>query len=298
MSGFREQVLQLGPARGLVAVATHPSTAPLVSRPAIVILNAGIVHRVGPNRLHVELARRLAIEGHVVVRLDLSGIGDSARRRESLAPLEAVIADIREALDSLQTGLGLQQVILLGLCSGADHAVIYAGADTRVAGIVLLDPNIPRTAGYYFFYYGKRLWKFESWGNLFTGRHPVWKRLRSQGRPRSGNSAHEAPDMPDIVPQSPGGPNQPEVRAFLTEAYARTVAGGCQMLVVLAGAQEGQHSYRRQLLHAFPTVPFGSQLRLEYMQNADHTFEAEFCRSELFELIAGWLNATQFPVRK
>ena len=296
MSGLREQVLQLGPTRGLVAIATHPASAPQASRPAVVILNAGIIHRVGPNRLHVELARRLAAEGHVVVRLDLSGIGDSERRRDGLPPLDAVIADIGEALDSLQTGLGLQRVILLGLCSGADHAVIYAGADTRVAGVVLLDPNIPRTAGYYFFYYGRRLWRLGSWGNLFTGRHPVWKRLRRRAGPRAAISAPEALAAPDV--ESSAGPDHAEVRAFLTKAYARTVAGGCQMLAVLTGLQESQHTYRKQLLHAFPTVPFGSQLQLEYMSNADHTFEAGSCRSELFELIAGWVNTTHFAVRK
>jgi hypothetical protein len=122
--------------------------------------------------------------------------------------------------------------------------------------------------------------------------------LLFQGRPRAGISAAEAPAVPDVVPQSSTGSNQAEVRVFLTKAYSRTVAGGCQMLAVLTGAQESQHTYRRQLLHAFPTVPFGSQLRLEYMRDADHTFEAGSCRPKLFELVADWLNTTQFVVHK
>src|SRR5690606_31730993 len=101
-------------------------------RLCVVILSAGIIHRVGPNRLHVELARALSAAGCTSLRFDLSGIGDSEKRSDGLPPLDASLADIREAADWLQATRGVDQLILVGLCSGADQGLIYAGGDPRV----------------------------------------------------------------------------------------------------------------------------------------------------------------------
>src|SRR5690606_1367498 len=109
--------------------------------PFVLILNAGIIHRAGPNRLHVTLARALSAAGFPVLRVDLSGLGDSPPREDGAAPLDAALADIRDILDTLQATRGVQRVVLMGLCSGADHSVIYAASDPRVVGVALLDPS-------------------------------------------------------------------------------------------------------------------------------------------------------------
>src|SRR5690606_13527989 len=44
---------------------------------ALVLLNGGMSHRMGPFWLYVRMARRLAAQGYGVVRLDQSGMGDS-----------------------------------------------------------------------------------------------------------------------------------------------------------------------------------------------------------------------------
>lgn len=54
--------MRLGDEGHLVAVATQPANAADV--PGVILLNAGVLHRVGPHRLHVHLARRLAAAGH------------------------------------------------------------------------------------------------------------------------------------------------------------------------------------------------------------------------------------------
>src|SRR5262245_35074597 len=61
----RDEVLTLGPERQLVGIVSHPpmqqslaraTTIPLGrSDPGVIILNAGVLHRVGPHRLHVVL---------------------------------------------------------------------------------------------------------------------------------------------------------------------------------------------------------------------------------------------------
>ena len=62
----------------LIAITTvAPRRRAEAGQPWVVLLNAGIIHRIGPNRLYVQLARRLASRGHAVLRFDLAGIGDS-----------------------------------------------------------------------------------------------------------------------------------------------------------------------------------------------------------------------------
>ena len=49
-----------------------------------VLLNAGALRRIGPNRTWVELSRRWAARGVPTVRMDLEGIGDSDGDERSL----------------------------------------------------------------------------------------------------------------------------------------------------------------------------------------------------------------------
>ena len=113
---YRELPVLLGRRKSLVGILTEPQQAAGArERPAVVILNAGIIHRVGPNRLHVQLARALAQAGVTVLRFDMSGIGDSPNRHDVLSPLEAAMADIREALDWHPQHDDLNQIVLNAL---------------------------------------------------------------------------------------------------------------------------------------------------------------------------------------
>jgi len=57
---MREHALLFGDAQGLVGVITDPPGPAGPSRPGVILLNAGVIHRVGPSRLYVNLARALA----------------------------------------------------------------------------------------------------------------------------------------------------------------------------------------------------------------------------------------------
>ena len=118
--------------------------------------------------------------GYPSLRFDLSGIGDSAPRADALAPVEAALADIREALDSLQAARKARRVILAGLCSGADFSILYAASDPRVVGLVLMDPSIPRTSRFHVHRFLSRISRARSWLNVIQGRHPVWGILKEK----------------------------------------------------------------------------------------------------------------------
>ncbi|MEO7730648.1 MAG: hypothetical protein ABIY55_06715, partial [Kofleriaceae bacterium] len=139
----RDEVLQLGSEGQLVGIVSHPPDGARAAQggpaaPAVIILNAGVLHRVGPHRLHVALARQIAARGNPSLRLDLGGIGDSIASSDAVTFRASAVADTRTAM----TGLGGPgRFILFGVCAGADNSIATALVDDRVAGIVLVDPH-------------------------------------------------------------------------------------------------------------------------------------------------------------
>jgi uncharacterized protein len=94
--------------------------------------------RTGRHRLFVLLARAWAEAGTPVMRFDFRGTGDS---EGEIATLEETAVDIRSAVDAFFSHVpGLQQVVLWGMCGGAADSILYAPADPRVTGMVLVNP--------------------------------------------------------------------------------------------------------------------------------------------------------------
>jgi pimeloyl-ACP methyl ester carboxylesterase len=134
-----ERPMIFGEARTLTGIVTEPAAA--AAGVAFVLLNAGVVHRVGPNRIHVTAARRLAARGFHAVRFDLSGLGDSGSRRDSVPFDQASVLEAREVMNAIERQYGVSRFVTLGLCSGAVVAFRTAVADDRVLGSVLINPQ-------------------------------------------------------------------------------------------------------------------------------------------------------------
>jgi pimeloyl-ACP methyl ester carboxylesterase len=109
-----------------------------------VLLNAGALRRIGPNRTWVELSRRWAGLGVPTVRVDFGGIGDSDGDEHVIATdtglySQAMIDQTLALLDDL-AGRGLPpRFVLVGLCSGAYWALHAALGDPRVAGAFMIN---------------------------------------------------------------------------------------------------------------------------------------------------------------
>ncbi len=173
----KEEAILLGPHRSLVGVYTSAAAHGLVqqgARPAVVLFNAGLVHHVGPHRLYVDLARALAARGVAVLRVDFSGIGDSAPRPDHLPAEELAVREPKEILEELSRR-GHDAFILCGICSGAKHALL-AVRDDRVKGLILINQaattrdeqvDAHLSAQYYL---RRSLWSPRAWRNLLTGK--------------------------------------------------------------------------------------------------------------------------------
>lgn len=135
-----ERAVLFGAARTLVGVVTEPPGGRAAGT-AFVLLNAGVVHRVGPNRIYVTAARRLAEQGFLSVRFDLSGLGDSGSRRDAVPFEQASVLEAREVMSAIEREYGISQFVTVGLCSGAVVAFRSAVSDERVLGAVLINPQ-------------------------------------------------------------------------------------------------------------------------------------------------------------
>lgn len=269
-----EQAVLFGSWTSLVGIVTKAVSPASANRPAIVILNTGIIHRVGHHRMFVTMSRALGAVGYTVLRFDFSGIGDSYPRYDGLSLVDACMAEIREALDWLERDGAASRMILIGLCSGADHAVLYGHTDPRIVGLVLMDPSIPPTLRYYVHYIGRRLRRLRSWFNVLSGRSRTLPML-----------------MRHMLPIAQRYPLQNRVpRQTIERHYRNSVDSGIEILAIFT-EETTRQTYREQMIEALPNVSFGDRLTLEFFPGSDHTFALESDRSRLIQLILQWVSA-------
>lgn len=115
------------------------------SQGAVVLLNSGANHHIGNGRMYVKFARRLAAAGWLVLRYDVSGIGDSlphpgAPENEVYTP--HAVDDLAAALEFLRREYAPQRIEAMGLCSGAYHALKGAVAGQPVDGVTVVNPLV------------------------------------------------------------------------------------------------------------------------------------------------------------
>ncbi|HVO12189.1 MAG TPA: alpha/beta hydrolase [Vicinamibacteria bacterium] len=277
----RETVLLFGPDKSLVGVITDPAPAALVDgRPAVVLLNAGLLHRVGPNRLYVRLARRLAERGLLVARFDLSGIGDSraAGGRSDFAA--RAIAETRACLDLLATTRGASCFVVCGLCSGADQALLAAGEDPRIVGLALLEPGSAPSTGQLIDSYRDRLLRPASWARLLTGRSEAWstvgQRLRSRWRRWRRHTVETAgAASAGTDPHSPA------------ERMRRFVGRGGALCLVYSAGNPAHYYYRTALAPRLWQVP-ADRLLVEVVEETDHVFTPLDAQRQVIDSLCAW----------
>ena len=132
-----------GPGGKLFAIVHDPDPSNDL-RKSILMLSAGQDSRTGPQRLYVRAARRFASAGFTVVRLDLSGTGDSLAENSKIFldshSVEDVDAGVRWVRDSFDTGVPY----LVALCAGARVALRYAAHHQEIPGVVAW--SVPTTS--------------------------------------------------------------------------------------------------------------------------------------------------------
>jgi hypothetical protein len=278
-----ERPALFGRARHLVGVECGPAV-PEGGEVVCVFVNAGTVHRTGPHRIYVRLARALAGSGVPSLRFDLSGVGDSrVPAEDSTVRLEAVRADIDEAMAWACERAGARRVVMVGLCSGADHGFDAALRNPRVAGAVLLDPDVHITRGHRRRHLTAAARRGATWRAVLTGRHPS---IRSA----AGRLLGVEVDAPEATP--PAGlvstalPPRDERARQIGELLQR----GTELLYVFTGGLLERYNGRDQFWEAYPEVEGDPRVRLGWLPDADHTFSTKPSQEQLVSIVLDWME--------
>ena len=282
---MKERILRFGEDDGMVGIVSlPPREVDPATRPAFLILNAGVVHRVGPHRLGVKLARRLAAAGYACLRFDLSGFGDSRPRRTQRGLAETATLDTCTAMDALENAVGVRSFVLAGICLGADIGFATALVDHRVRGLVLLDPYAYRTMR-------------SELRRLSAG-------LKSIPSPRKpGESlrwiaakvARYASTWASAVFRRMAGSQIRRLRVLpprrvFASGLRRLVDRAVEILIVHTGGRLEVYNYAEQFEDAFGSWGLAERVQCEFWRDSTHTFTTQESQGRLLETVASWAD--------
>lgn len=294
-----EQSLLFGPAENLVGIVTQPAKqARRAELPAFVFLNAGVTHRVGPNRLYVRLARELAEDGFTSMRFDFSGLGDSAARTDDMIAWKSVVVETREAMDHLQQTLGIDRFVLIGVCSGATSSYITAREDPRVVGAVLINGQAHL--------HGTDLSLTDHLRARTLARHAWRIALRSSFRSKNLRKALAAQLHPGrilrmlfVTPiqalfgssKSRQAPDAPDVAADLRAIGER----GVRLFHLYCEGDEGLDYFHVVLGGKLQDVANTDPARFEIIRGANHIFSLIWAQEKCASLVRDWARSFASP---
>ena len=263
-----EEPVQIGPGEGLSAIMARPETLD-ASRPVFVILNAGLLHRVGPFRLYVQLSRRLAEQGFPALRLDLSGLGYTPAN-PGVRGVESALQDADLVFSWLRSTYSLDRPVLLGSCSGADMAHRIAVADDRVRGCGFLDGYAYHNSLSTLQYYSTRLHRPDLWRKWF--------------RSRLGHAEENAPEEEEVFWQS----ETPTLEQFRTD-LGGFLSRELSLLYVYSGSVR-EYRYESQFFDVCPEARDG-RVTVRYYPQADHTYWRERNRVKVLDALCDWASS-------
>jgi pimeloyl-ACP methyl ester carboxylesterase len=279
---LNEVTLRFGRESHLIGTLTLPGARGATDI-AYLLLNAGVIHRIGPHRFNVKLARRLASLGFPVMRFDLAGLGDSAVPRSSAPYPERVAADVRDAMEVATRKAGVQRFIVVGICSGADNGFRVAAAETRVVGVVMIDGYGYPTLWTRWHRYWRRL----GHGALGAARGWFERRLALMRRRLNGEAQATAGS-------DPGRRAHPPRTAYADRMQA-LVDRGVRVLLIHSGSLLRRYSYARQFHDAFGNRPFASKVEVTFCPDVDHTVTTLAAQQQLMDLIGSWARQIDSP---
>lgn len=287
-SPVAEEPVRFGESGSLFGILTR-STADSLRRTGVLLVNAGAVAHVGPNRLYVSLARRWASLGYLALRMDIGGIGESrppAGAEENHSYPAHAVSDIATGVSLLRQH-GAERVVVAGLCSGA-HASFHAGLELDgIDGVMLLNPIVfywkpsdPLDPSAWLNYVESRHYKeaalqWRSWVRLFQAKVDL-RYVAQVGVSRAAEVVRAK--RASFTRRIFGGRNAPEHTAH---DLRRIVDGGTKVLLLFSQGEPGHDflklNYARELRALQQTAGFD----LRVLKDADHTFTAPFARSRV-----------------
>lgn len=281
-----ESTFLFGAPTPLVGTFSRPEAHVAPAATGVLLLNAGVISRVGPHRMNVTLARALAALGYPCLRFDLSGLGDSPRSASSLPYEQQAIVDIQSAMDRLQALSGVQRFVLIGFCSGADNGYTTALRDPRLAGLVMFDPYAYPTPLTHLLRIVARL---HDAGIVHTARAWLTRLWRRTTAPRpAANPDH------DDAPANAASSRIVPAKAAFAQGMSQLLARGCQLYLIYSGSFLYTYNHRRQFAMNFWAWPALKAVRCDYLPEVDHVIGECRAQALLQQRLVQWVKQA-FP---
>lgn len=274
-----ERSISFGARGGLIGTLCLPEPETAAAGLGQILFNAGVLHRVGPHRLNVRLARQLARRGIPSLRFDLSGLGDSARAAGDASYEKQAVIDLQAAMDELGRAANVQRFALLGFCSGGRASFAAAPVDERIAGIVLYDTYAYAT-------WRSRLNRYR----LLARRHGLLASVGGRvGRMvmAASNTVRRWLGLQVAQPAEDAPTNRDPSKAEYVARLRSLCDRGVKVGVVYSG--EGiNYNYREQFTDSLRGLGIAERIAFAYMPQMDHSAMALSLQAEFIEWLQRW----------
>jgi pimeloyl-ACP methyl ester carboxylesterase len=297
--GVREETIRFGANGAWFGVLTEPvDAAKSRGKPLVVWSNTAGNYRIGPNRMYVEMGRKLAAMGIPSIRIDVSGIGDSAIWEDEALNhpyADQLFDDVRAVIRHLEAEGRAERFGVAGLCSGAFVAYHTALREPLVSSVVLINlqifaweegmslevnPLARRDAAEY---YKRRLFAKEAWIKLLKGgvdpRHAVNAVVgRVADTARSG--------IAKVKARLPGGASRGSEVARAFDALGQR---GTDVLIVFSGNDPGIDNLNEKVGASMRALKKRSSFTIETIDGPDHSFTPLWAQEALDAVLVGHL---------
>lgn len=281
---WTERVVRFGDDGALIGILTVPAVA-RPEAPAVILITAGMVHRTGPNRMHVTLARALAHRGFVVLRFDVSGIGDSRNRADGLPAGESAVLETQSAMAAAAAAAGSQRFVLAGLCSGAVTAFRTAVCDQRVTATVLLNPQT---------FHHDAEWNANV-TNMTEARRYLTRSAADRSRwKRALTGQIDYRRAVDVLytravrATTPAPPRSP-ISDALAQQFTLLESRGTRQLVVCCDGDSSIDYMSEILGRRLGEQPDSPAMTVHLFDRTDHSFTLAAAQRRLSDVVCGWL---------
>lgn len=273
----------VSPGAGIFGILAEP--AHCKADRALIMLNAGAVRHVGVCRFDVGFSRQLAASGLRVLRVDLTGIGDSPAREgaaENMVYGPHDIEDVGVCVNWLRMR-NVRELAVGGVCAGASHALRAAMAGQPIDTVYLvncavfapkvgLDPGVDRRFND-IAHYNKSVKSVRSWRKLLSGnvdlrriaRVAAWK-IVLRGKRLVWEAARRA-GMP--MPHD------------LSRGFAALARRGVNLHFLYSGNDPGRVRLAVEAGSSVPEHCRAGRFSMQVFDGANHTFTQRWAQDSL-----------------
>ncbi len=281
LGSLKETVVTFGKTCSLTGVLSQ-SAQFSAQRPAVILLNSGVMHHVGTCNLSTYLARAVVNTGCLALRIDFSGVGDSEERQDEMPFEESSVIEVKETMDFLSKSYGVKRFVLYGLCSGADASFNTALNDERVIAIAQIDPYSYSTWRYQINYYLPKFFSARRWRNY------ILRRLGLNGATLQ-REGHEIAGIAEGFFESPAYTRDFPQRSSVEQGVKRLLARNIEILNIYAG--KDIYNYKTQFFDMFNISKKEKKCTVFYFPNASHVISEPHDQAQAVQVIMNWIKA-------